>query len=346
MLDVLVRCDASAEIGFGHLMRCIALAERLTAAGDAVTFLIREEEGAARILRRAGLDAVWLPRRCALGTVLGRLQRIVAEGRSAGRRPWVVLDSYEAPQRQSETALEAGAQVLVVDDLGSMVDGVQMIVNPNLDAAPAWYPHRNGTRLLLGAPYVLLRREFREVPRREAAAEVRRLLVTLGGSDAHNRTALILNGLSLLEERWRRALEVDVVLGFGSTHAEAVERLAATLPLRCRVHRSVDRMAALFAGADMAVTAAGGTVYEAARFGVPVAMVTLSEHQQRNAEAFVRSGLGVALGDAAALTPQSAATAIGALLEDARLRVAMSARGPALIDGQGPERIRQAMEPA
>jgi len=370
-MRVLIRCDASAAIGFGHLMRCIALAQRLKASGDQVSFLIREEPAAVRILRQAGLPAVWLPRRCALNTVLGRLKRLVASSRAAGQSPWVVVDSYEAPQRQSRAALAAGAQVLVVNDAGHAPAHVHAIVNPNLDASRAWYPNANGARLLLGAPYALLRREFHTVrrsasaaaarrvaarsaargtsspagivPARSLAGTVKRILVTLGGSDAGNRTALVLQGFGLLEERRRRALEIHVVLGFGNGRAVVITRLARQLGLRCRVHRGVDRMAPMLARADMAITAAGGTLFEAARCGVPLAMVTLAKNQQRNAAAFARRGLGLRLGSAATLTPRAVANGITRLLDDAPLRASMRARGCALIDGQGPRRIRQAM---
>lgn len=359
MLRVLIRCDASAAIGFGHLMRCLALAQRLKASGDQVTFLIRKEPPAARILRQAGLPAVWLPRGCALNTVLGRLKPMIESSRAAGQSPWVVVDSYEATQRQCRAALASGARVLVMNDAGNAPAHAHAIVNPNLDAARAWYPNANGARLLLGARYALLRREFHTVaarsaargtpspagrgPARSPAAAVKRILVTMGGSDAGNRTALVLRGLGLLDERRRRALEIHVVLGFGNQHSAAIRRLARQLGLRCRVHEGVDRMAPMLARADVAITAAGGTVFEAARCGVPLAMVTLAKNQQRNAAAFARRGLGLRLGNAETLTPRAVVNGIARLLDDAPLRALMRARGRALIDGQGPSRIRQAM---
>ena len=343
MLRVLIRCDASAAIGFGHLMRCIALAQRLKASGDQVTFLIRKEPAAVRILRQAGLPAIWLPRGCALGRVVGRLKQLIEASRAAGRSPWVVVDSYEATQRQSRAALASGARVLVVNDAGDAPAHVHAIVNPNLDAARAWYPNANGARLLLGAPYALLRCEFQTVLRPASANTVRRILVTLGGSDTGNRTELVLRGLGLLDERRRRALDIHVVLGFGNRRGAAMRRLARQLGLRCRVHQGVDRMAPMLSRADVAITAAGGTVFEAARCGVPLAMVVLANNQRRNAAAFVRRGLGLRLGHAETLTPRAVANGIARLLDDAPLRAAMRARGRALVDGQGAGRIRQAM---
>ena len=78
--------------------------------------------------------------------------------------------------------------------------------------------------MLAHVAYVLLRREFLSVrPGAGSASPVKRLLVTLGGSDSRNRTALILGGLDLLPEAVRRCIDVQVVLGPGSRHHDAIE---------------------------------------------------------------------------------------------------------------------------
>lgn len=352
MLTVLFRCDASSVIGFGHLMRSIALAEALQESGDDVRFLIREEPSAARVLQDAGLSASWLPASCSLDEVSRALRQAVDDARSGGCVPWVVIDSSQEPRRQSTAALGAGARVLVVDDLGWSHGRVQALVNPNLDAEPSWYPQANGTRLLLGAAYILLRREVLDLPpRADVGAAVRRLLVTLGGSDVHNRTALVVQGLAALEERHRYQLDVDVVLGHGNIHEPEIRRLIAVRGLRCTVHCGVLRMSSILSRADLAITAAGGTVYETARCGIPTLMMVLSENQQRNAAAFERNGLSVLLGRADRLSPSAVADAVGRLMADPQRRTAMNARCRAVVDGRGAERIRQAllameMEPA
>ncbi len=46
-MKIVIRVDSSEEIGFGHLSRCINLAEELRARGNDVTFVCRDLVGAA-----------------------------------------------------------------------------------------------------------------------------------------------------------------------------------------------------------------------------------------------------------------------------------------------------------
>jgi UDP-2,4-diacetamido-2,4,6-trideoxy-beta-L-altropyranose hydrolase len=336
-MDVLFRSDASVDIGFGHLMRSVALAECLQSHGGRVRFLLREEAGARRVLQQARMPVTWLRSSASLDEV--------EEAVRQAAEPWVVIDSYEQPQRQCEAARRAGARVLVMDDLGGLGVEAQWLVNPNLDAEPSWYPDANGAHLLLGAAYAMVRRELLAGPRmrQPAAGPVRRILVTLGGSERRNRTALVLNGLNALPAEVRRRLSVDVVLGPGFRHQAQIEALAKSVGYDCAVHRDVVQMSALYARADLAITAAGSTVYETAFLGIPSLTLTLSANQARNASAFSRQGVAVSLGDAETLAPSMIAHHVAALMRDSEQRTAMSARGRLLIDGQGVERIRGAM---
>ncbi len=340
MLTVLFRCDASPDIGYGHLMRCVALAECLVAHGDEVCVLIRDDRGAKRVLGDSGLPSST----CSAADVLDKISAEVRRLTSSNpEKVWVVVDSYEQTGLQSATAREAGAKVLVVDDLGRSPNDAQLLLNPNLDATDSWYPGVNGTTLLLGAPYALLRREFRETPRIDASRPVRRLLITAGGSDRDNRTVMFLRAISRLPEAQRAELQVDVVLGHGYEHEKELKVQVNTQDYCWTPHVGVSRMSEVMRGADMAIAGAGGTLYELAYLGIPTLAVVLSENQARNAEAFTRHGIACSLGWADRLEPRALAEAVEELMRDSPRRTEMSRRGRELIDGKGPERIRSTM---
>ncbi|MGO3642221.1 MAG: UDP-2,4-diacetamido-2,4,6-trideoxy-beta-L-altropyranose hydrolase, partial [Psychrobacter sp.] len=44
-MNVVFRCDASIQIGTGHVMRCLTLADELTSQGAKCYFICREHEG-------------------------------------------------------------------------------------------------------------------------------------------------------------------------------------------------------------------------------------------------------------------------------------------------------------
>src|SRR5690348_15831321 len=53
--SVIIRCDGAADIGLGHLVRCIALADELRDKKECrVKFLVRRGDIAVKMIREAG----------------------------------------------------------------------------------------------------------------------------------------------------------------------------------------------------------------------------------------------------------------------------------------------------
>ena len=89
--------------------------------------------------------------------------------------------------------------------------------------------------------------------------------------------------------------------------------------------------------ADVAVSAAGVTAYELACAGIPTALVPVASNQVRVAAALADQGVALSGAPPAALLERFA---------DERLRAAIAAAGPALIDGYGSRRVRDALRAA
>jgi spore coat polysaccharide biosynthesis predicted glycosyltransferase SpsG len=84
--------------------------------------------------------------------------------------------------------------------------------------------------------------------------------------------------------------------------------------------------------ADLAVTAAGMTLYECLASGTPVVATCLADNQRPNFEALSRAGL-IMRGE------PLLSKAVLRLAEDAALREALSARGREVVDGKGAPRV-------
>ncbi len=52
--SVVLRCDGSAVIGFGHVFRSLALAREFVDRGARVTFVVAEDDDAVRLVEREG----------------------------------------------------------------------------------------------------------------------------------------------------------------------------------------------------------------------------------------------------------------------------------------------------
>jgi UDP-2,4-diacetamido-2,4,6-trideoxy-beta-L-altropyranose hydrolase len=338
-LIVLFRVDGSAEIGTGHVIRSLALAEALQARGAEVLFACAELTPAleARV-REAGVPVRRLGPQIALGTPedLAATVDLIREADAE----WVVMDGYsfESPY---EEGLREAARVLAVDDAASRPDyHADVVVNQNLTAAPRMYPGRAPhTRLLLGPRYALMRSAFadRRAPAPVVRADARRVVVSLGGADAGNVTTAVIHALRSLEPD---RVEVVVLVGGSTPHLTAI-RSAAGGAVEI-VHDTRD-VAGWMAWADVAVAAGGMTSFELAAMGVPSLLFVLADNQRQVAGNFADAGAAALLGEPEHVTPELIADEVRALLRDPERRRAMSLAGRRLVDGLGSSRVAEAM---
>lgn len=337
---LLIRADASAEIGAGHVMRCLALAQAWQDAGGSVTFVQHNcPDGLVARLHDEGAAVEHVT--AEPGSAADAAETAALAGRLGA--DWVVVDGYVFDAEYQEALREADLRVLFVDDYGHAGHyTADLILNQNAYADHSLYleraPH---TRLLLGLDYLLLRREFWpwRGSQRAVPAQARRVLVTLGGADLQNITGLIIEALGRIEDSH---LEAVVIVGAGSPHAATVRGQAGN-DSRITVRQNVTDMPALLAWADVGITAGGSTCYEAALLGLPSLITVLAENQRPVARTLADAGVVEVLGDYNALAAESVADAMRVLLADAGRRAAMAEAGQRLVPGGGAQRAVQAM---
>lgn len=341
---LLIRVDAGGRAGTGHLMRSLALAHAWAEGGGKAHFAVAQAP--AGILQRLTSEGLAVARVRAPAAGVEDAAETAALLRDLGA-PWLVVDGYGFGAAYQGALRERGVRLLYVDDYGHIGHyDVDLLLNQNLYATPALYPSRAPrTRLLLGARYAMLRREFRawRDRARDTAPGARRVLVTMGGSDPDDATTMVLRALATRPEP---RLEVLVVLGAANARVEAVRREGAMSPHGVRVLTDVRDMPALMAWADLAVTAAGSTCWEMAFMGVPMVAVVLAENQLPIARSLAAAGAARDAGWAAALEPARLADAIASLAAGADERRRMSERGRAVVDGLGASRVAHELRAA
>ncbi len=333
--ELLFRADAGPRVGTGHVMRCLALAQAWRSAGGKSVFLTTGVGGLEE--RLANEDVSVIPLAAPVGREEdARRTAEVAKDRSAA---WVVADGYGFGADYQRIVKTCGARLLLMDDYGQADRYcADLVLNQNIDAKEALYERREPqTKLLLGLRYVLLRREFLERDRRRTPpAQVRRVLVSLGGADPANATDAVLQALLRLN---RENLEVRVVLGAANPHFEKVSTTARSAPFPVRLDRDVKDMAAAIGEADMAVAAGGVSAWEMAYLGLPAILITLAENQRPVAAGLAKAGVCLSTGPQEEIRIENLAETIRRLLDDPGARQEMSRSGQALVDGEGASRV-------
>jgi len=337
---LLVRADADARRGAGHVLRSLALARAWRERGGSVRFVtLRPAPALKRRIQLAGAIVIELDDSQSndgelTAGLLAQLQQ------SSGERPWGIVDGYHFDDAYQAQLRRAGCNLLVIDDNAHLPRyEADIILNHGIHAPQLDYHARDDAWFLLGTEYALLRADFdcwRDF-RRAIPARAKNILVTLGGGDADNVTARVLEALAQLDGL---DLSVQVLVGPLNPHVSALaERAGANIQLQTDVADT----AALMAWADIAIAAGGTTAWELAFMQTPALILVLAENQAGVAEGIDNFGAAQTLGEAGNLTSADIANALRELIFDPARRQRMAERGRVLVDGRGVERIITAM---
>jgi spore coat polysaccharide biosynthesis protein SpsF len=306
---VVLRCDGSAALGLGHVVRCLAIAAELGRLGAEVSFATRPDAVALTAIARAGF---------------------AAGGPDAVDEADVVLfDVRDGTDRDDLDRLR---------DRGTIVGVLDDGADRRLAADAAFYPpvprvarldwSGSSCAVRSGWEWVALRRPFAEARPPRPGQGPPRVLVTCGGSDPAALTLRAVRALELLDE------PLDPVLLLGGAFAHRAELDALLRSTRRRYELCVDppEPADVLAAADAAIASFGMTAYELAAVRVPALYLCLTDDHADSARALDRAGAGRSLGRHDLVADAELAAAAAEL-------VAAPHAVPALVDGLGAHRI-------
>lgn len=335
-MTLLIRADSDSQMGIGHVMRCLALAQAWQAEGESAAFVSSCQSAALRRrVEDAGIGLVSLDRPYPDPR---DLQRTLAELEVREAR-WMVLDGYKFDAEYQQAIRRAGHRLLIIDDMAHLPRyHADILLNQNINAKQLRYAADPATELLLGTSYVLLRPEFHAWQgwRQNSADVASKILVTLGGSDPNDVTLKTIQAFELLDTCH---VEARIVAGPAHLNCETLRQAVDCSKCDVRLLTNVANMSELMAWADCAISAGGSTVWELAFMGVPAVVVVMAENQRGLADELAQRGVIVNLGWHERVTPASIAEAVTRLMGCVDLRKVLAERGRTLVDGEGVDRV-------
>lgn len=250
-MKAVICTEGGRKIGFGHITRCMALCQALKSVNDKaeIEFIISADESAMEFIGSYGIKAI----NCNWQNEQDRILDIL-KGRDA-----VIIDSYIAEKfLYDEISKALKGKVIMIDDFQRLEYPAGIVVNPSIYGDKVNYPEKEGVDYLLGKDYIILRKEFWEIPEKNIKEEVKNIMITFGGMEHLSFSEKIV-------ERIRKK-------GFNINFVDSKKNLSAT------------EMIDLMLKADICISAGGQTTYELARVGVPTIGICFAENQKGNLE--------------------------------------------------------------
>lgn len=362
---VAFRADASVQIGTGHVMRCLTLADELTRQGHECRFVCREHEGhLGDLITSKGYGFTLLPAPSDneveandrnsdnyarwLGVPWQEDARQTLDALTPWQPEWLVVDHYALDAEWERVLANVVGSIMVIDDLANRCHECALLLDQNLGRVDSNYDGLLPVdcQRLIGPGYALLRPEFANLREqslnRRQQPELKRILISLGGVDRTNVTGQVLDALS--ESALPVTTELDIIMGAAAPYLDEVRQQAARLPFKATVSVGVTDMAERMCLADLSIGAAGGTSWERGCLGLPAILVVLAENQVAGATALEASGAAVKIDDADQLGTTLPSVLV-AIFEPGRLE-RMSDVAAGITDGDGVFRALQAMNAA
>ena len=362
------RVDASLQMGSGHVMRCLTLADALAAQGASCHFISRAHPGnLLELIRQRGYAVtvfpVELPPPLANMLVASKRPEEPVHAPSLGcdwqtdaeqthailtklQPDWLVVDHYALGQLW-ETALRPHyQQLMVIDDLADRHHQCDLLLDQNLGRQPKDYANLVPAqcKVLAGPQYALLRPEFAALRayslQRRQQPVLKQVLITMGGVDQSNATGQVLQtlkGCTLPQD-----CRITVVMGQQAPWIERIRTQAKNMPWPTEVLVNITDMAQRMADSDLAIGAAGSTSWERCCLGLPALVVVLADNQWPGATALQVAQAAGLIGDVSRVAAQLP-LAFQELSQADRMLL-MSSAGSAMTDGQGVGKVLQAMK--
>jgi len=335
---VVFRADASPEIGGGHIMRCLALANILRDKGAEIWFACRTQTfDTLPILKNSKYNLMELPEHSSghreLKDALPQVE-------------WLIVDHYGLDANWI-TPLRGWAQhVMVIDDLADRSLDCDLLLDQTLGREDGDYrPLTPETcTYLLGPEFALLRPEFaalrsqcltrRRTPTKQGPTKV---LVALGATDPKNVTMTVLETLNSISTD----IEITIVLGSGAPHLSAIRDTSISHRHPTSVLVDASDMATLMAHADIAIGASGTSSWERCCVGLPTIAIELADNQHEISRTLSEAGAITFLGRYETLHPDLLNQAVMNLISTPRHMEHMSMMAAEVCDGLGATRVAE-----
>ena len=382
---IYIRTDGNTEIATGHLVRCLSIARALKkelqtagtivthSAESLITFLVSDQESKAllngffdckeefpvRILQTAQYDD--------LEAELPELISLVNKCKTS--KPVLLVDSYFVTEHYF-LSLKDHVTLVYLDDLRAFDYPVDLVINYDIltPETQQEYEHfyTHAGKRLLGGAYAPLRPQFQSAGRSLPSvsdSKICHVLIASGGSDPYHTTLHLTE--SLLAE-CPSGYCFDLLLGSMNPDRQVLCKLADRQNLCTPVsssakastvilHQSVSDMASLMQSCDLALSAAGTTLYELCAVGIPTASFIIADNQIASANAFAQNDAIPCLGDVRmneeAIKKEAAhwVTSMNPYVKNQAASVRLlryqnvSGRMQQLVDGSGAIRIADAL---
>lgn len=250
---IFFRADASADIGYGHFVRTLALADMLKENFECTYFTSNPTDYMRQEIEKV-CTYVALNEESKLEDFLHQL---------LGDET-VVLDNYFYTPEYQLRIKEKGCRLVCIDDMHDRQYYADIVINHATGLNRSDYDLEPYTQLCTGLDWSLLRKEFINY-KPSAATTKRDIFVCFGGSDFCNITTKVLEAISLNEYN----CTIHVVLGEANKQRDVLFEIYKDSKVKFYSSLSAKQMIDIMSICKIGIIPASGLLWESLKVGLP-----------------------------------------------------------------------------
>lgn len=282
MNKLLFRADGNTEIGLGHVMRCLALADMLKGDFSIHFAIVSPTPGLLDLLGNASLSILELPESGHQDAFLDQIESDEI----------VVLDGYSFDESFQREIRKRAKKLVFIDDITNGQQVADVVINHAGGVAETDYDAEAYTRFCLGPHYALLRPEFLRPGGFGEAPVNGPIFVNMGGADPKNTSLKVLEGIRLADS----TLPVHLVLGPFHPNRAAIEAFQNQLPnLTVLQNLTAGEMVSELQQCQLAITSCSTIAYEVCAINRPLITVLTADNQARLAQFLAEEKLALSV---------------------------------------------------
>jgi UDP-2,4-diacetamido-2,4,6-trideoxy-beta-L-altropyranose hydrolase len=290
---IVFRADGNSKIGMGHIMRCLSIANSAKELGQKCLFVV-STDGLQDLITSNGHQIIRIQSNC-YDLKSQELDPILDEYNPSA----VFVDSYYVSEEffsgLHEKCKKINCVLVYIDDRCEIAFECDYLINYNIfsrvDLYEKLYSGKAKPLFLLGTQYAPLRKEFQNIAYRENKSSVKNIFVSTGGADSEHFTIDLIN-----EAIKEKSFIFHIVLGMMNLDKSQIEEMAEKAE-NILIHENVKRMDELMLSCDVAISAAGSTLYELCATQTPCVTYVLVDNQIPAAKVFDDKGIIKNCGD-------------------------------------------------
>jgi len=264
---ILVRVDGSKLIGLGHVYNMLTVLEHFKKDDILIVMKTKKDLGIEKFIKKK-IKIKLFSKKNELKNIIKYFEPNI-----------IFNDILNTTVSYMQFLKKFDNLVVNFEDLGRGRKYANLVFNPiyySLSSKTEFFGHR----------YACVRSEFRKSKKKGVRKNVKKVVVTFGGTDPTNKTQ---NVIKVIDNFQLKNIEWNFILGLGYSHKKEIKNIAKKMNVngfKINIIEKTDNISEYVKDCDFAITSNGRTVFELAAMQIP--MISIAVNQREKQHSFVR----------------------------------------------------------